>query len=85
MPYNGWKNRETWAVALWLTNDEVAYHNAMELVQGKSPEQAAADLRDRLQEEASRRIPEASLWADLIQGALSEVDWLEVAKALLEE
>ena len=85
MTYNGWKNRETWAVYTWLTNDEVAHHNAMELVQGKSPEQAAVALRDRLEEEAARRIPQASLWADLIQGALSEVDWLEVAKALLEE
>jgi hypothetical protein len=38
--YNGWKNRQTWNVSLWINNDESLYRMAVDFMKtykGKSP------------------------------------------------
>lgn len=38
--YNGWKNRQTWNVALWIGNDEPLYRAAVRFMQeykGRAP------------------------------------------------
>ena len=40
MSYNGWKNYQTWNVALWIDNDEGLYRAAVEFMKtykGRKP------------------------------------------------
>ena len=41
--YNGWKNRQTWNVALWVNNEESLYRAAVEFMKsykGRAPYKA---------------------------------------------
>lgn len=94
--HNGWTNYETWAVALWLDNEESSYRYwravAQETVQlTKLPEErreeAGTTLADRIKDEILDGIPTAitGFYADLLQVALDEVNWLEIAENFLGE
>ncbi len=48
--YNGWKNYPTWAVNLWLSNDEGLYREAIERVEDQCKAQ------DRLRETMTRPV-----------------------------
>jgi hypothetical protein len=96
--YNGWANYETWAVALWIDNEEATYLERRGMAE-ESWEEAEADdhftrsqraridFADDLKEWIAAGQPEleASLWSDLLSAALSEVDWLEIADNWLSE
>ena len=45
--YNGWKNFETWNVALWMQNDQILYGGMLQFARHKTPYQ---NLRRELSE-----------------------------------
>jgi hypothetical protein len=85
-PYDGWTNRESWALALHLGNDMGMYYKTREVVAGGSIYQAADALKEWIEE----------LWEDLPYsndgrnmmtdvGSLWRVDWAEVAHSFRDE
>jgi hypothetical protein len=94
--YNGWSNYETWAVALWMDNERGTHDYwlsvAAEFSSVDSPEYIADEntqkcrLADRLKDEHEEALPEfKGFAADLLNAAMSEVDWYEIAEHLITD
>lgn len=96
--YNGWTNYETWAVKLWIDNEEPSYRywteRAREAIKSPEPNQFAEGghlspeytLAQQLKSEFEDMMPDlgASMWADLLNSAFSEVNWFEIAKSMID-
>jgi hypothetical protein len=84
--YQGYTNYETWAVALWVDNDEGLYRARRALLAGMSTVEDH-EKANALKEWVEEMMPDvgATLWADLLGGALSEVNWIELARNWAEE
>jgi hypothetical protein len=76
--YNGYVNRETWLVSLWLSNEEPLYRHAVSLV---------ADLDDGLKEYVTDIVTGGldGMRLDMMSASLSRVDWQEVAESFRED
>jgi hypothetical protein len=92
MSYNGWTNYETWCVKLWLDNEEGSYLFMKDLAIQAADDHSddkddavsamANQIKDHI-EEFSPRLE--GLYADLLQAALSEVNWYEMAESYIDE
>lgn len=93
--YNGWSNYETWVVNLWLSNEEGSYRYWMdrtreviaECTDDDDDRSALSRLAEELKESTHEAcaIEKASLASDLMNAALGEVDWCEIARSMIED
>lgn len=94
--YNGWSNYPTWAVNLWLSNDEGLHNEALEIAADTKRGQidghnypdwgigVLAEIYKRWVRDDLAPNLEASFAADLLGYALDQVDWREIATGWLE-
>lgn len=98
--YNGWKNYPTWAVNMWLSNDEGLYETVREMVAEMTAETESTSKYWTLEESHKYNVADmlkdwvcndlapdlgATFAADLLGYALGEVDWNEISAAWLED
>jgi hypothetical protein len=67
--YNGWKNRATWNVALWLGNDESLYEISRRFVNYK-------DLANELEEMGTPCTPDGISYKDDDLDTYALDEWL---------
>jgi hypothetical protein len=85
--YNGWTNYETWLVKLWIDNEYADYS----YWRGEAEAEARGNnktghLADQLKDSFEEAQPQLTgMWLDMLNAAMSEVNWYEIAENLLEE
>lgn len=86
--YQDFKNYATFAIIPWLDNDQNTneYWSGRidEIIEEAGTEDLVHMLADELQAAHKEDKPELDgVWNDLLNGALSEVNWLEIAQYML--
>lgn len=79
---DGWKNYPTWAVALWLENERTMYNEVHFLLEGVPKEEQPDIVKEYIEENAPI---EGGLYFDLLNYALEQVDYKQVAYKLRGE
>ena len=82
--YNGWSNRETWATALHLNNDQDSYYHAKSMAEGYADDKSG--FADALEEYVTELLDadwDGVRYMRLDIGSLWRVNWREVADSLI--
>ena len=81
--YNGWSNRETWAVALWIDNEQRLQDKALELAKENKGQRELADaIESWLDDYFNQNWVQARTMREDI-GSLYRVNWWEIAEGYL--
>lgn len=94
MAYNGWENYQTWAVNLWLNNDQATQEHLFEMAKDamqaspivkRKAEYILADNIEDYVEDNNPLLEQNSMFTDMLNHAIANVAWLEIAEGTLEE
>ncbi len=97
--YNGWTNYETWNAACWIQNDCGEHERWGEAAAERLREEHSDDLdtemwkmeafnvlAEQMKAEYDEAVPELTgFYADLLNAALSDVNWYEIAGHYVDE
>ena len=96
--YNGWSNYETWCCHLWLSNEQATWDHwteraADQLEQDSDSEvlnvteaaqrRLGAELKESIADDIGAVLPAASMLTDLLTSAVQNIDYDEVAAAMV--
>lgn len=88
--YNGWTNKPTWLLNLWLTNEVMSYDYYVGLAdeyldEYKSEREAVHQLAEQLKDEVeySEELGDVSLETDLLSWAKAYINYKEVAQHIV--
>ena len=77
--YNGWSNRETWVVNLWLNNEPYSYDMLQHIIKAFDTVSEQAEERENyVRNDDNSLTGEASMWSDLLSTSLGRVNWYEI-------
>lgn len=79
--YNGWRNRETWVVNMWLNNDIGGYEMLRSICDTDEELYLKAEkLKHYVMESLDDMYDVSSMWLDLIHTSLGRVNWYEIVE-----
>lgn len=85
MSYNGYENYQTWAVALWLDNGESTSDLISDIIKHARSDYDAADQLKDIIEDMNPLANQASMFTDILNSALSDINYLEIIESHKED
>ena len=77
--FNGWTNHSTWLVNLWLGDDVQSWINDSDCEEWDL-HSVESVFKDFIEELTSQENISCGMLADLLQSAVDDVDWRELAE-----
>lgn len=82
--HNGWTNYQTWNVKLWIDNNEGLYNMVLEAARDVEAPELSEQLQEMI-EEMNPIVDKADMFTDILNHALSAVNWYEIAKSFKDD